>query len=131
MRGLRFTLRFIGVVQLFFGLLFTVAPTVAGGLLGFAPEAPAWAAWLFVMMGARFLGYAFGMFVAARDPLRHQSWIDTMIGIQVIDWLATVGFLVAGDLPLVNVISALVLPMLFVAGLLWWHPRRASVALHS
>lgn len=125
MTGLRFTLRFIGVVQLFFGVLFTFAPTLAGGLLGLAPDAPSWAAWLFVMMGARFLGYGVGMFLAARDPRRNVSWIDTMIAIQGIDWLATVGFLAAGAIPLANVTSALVLPVVFVAALLWWHPRRS------
>ena len=100
MRSLRFTLRFIAIVQFFFGILFTFAPATAGGLLGLEPAAPGWVHWLFVMMGARFLGYGVGMLVAARDPLSHQSWINTMIGIQVIDWVATVGFLLAGDLPL-------------------------------
>ncbi len=131
MRGLRITLRFIGVVQLFFGVLFTFAPTVAGGLLGFAPDAPAWAAWLFVMMGARFLGYGAGMLVAARDPQRNESWINTMIGIQVIDWVSTMGFLLAGDLPITSVLSAVVLPVVFVSALLWWHPRRLAARTTS
>ena len=78
------------------------------------------------MMGARFLGYGVGMFVAARDPWANQSWINTMIGIQVIDWVSTVGFLLAGDLPIANVASALILPVVFVAGLAWWHPRRLA-----
>lgn len=117
-------LRFIGVVQFFFGLLFTFAPTNAGTLLGLTPEPPPWVAWLFVMMGARFLGYGCGMFVAARNPAQNQSWINTMIGIQAIDWIATIGFLAAGDLPLMNVLSAVILPVVFIAGLVWWHPRR-------
>ena len=121
---MRLLLRFIGVVQLFFGLLFTLAPAAAGGVLGLEPSAPAWAHWLFVMMGARFLGYAVGMFVAARDPGAHVTWINTMIGIQVIDFVATIGFLAAGDLPATHVASAIVLPVVFVGGLLRWHPRR-------
>jgi hypothetical protein len=36
------------------------------------------------------------------------------------------GFLLAGDLPLVNVASAIVLPVVFVVGLTWWHPRRLT-----
>ena len=129
MSRLAFLLRFIAVVQLFFGVLFTFAPARAGALLGLEPSATAdWVQWLFVMMGARFLGYGVGMLVAARDPLRHQSWINTMIGIQVIDWVATVGFLIAGALPIINVASALILPVVFVAGLLWWHPRRLAAA---
>jgi hypothetical protein len=127
MSRLRFMLRFIGVVQFFFGILFTFAPAAAGGILGLEPSATTgWVQWLFVMMGARFLGYGVGMLVAARDPLAHQSWINTMIGIQVVDWVATVGFLLAGDLPLVRVASALILPVVFVGGLLWWHPRRLA-----
>jgi hypothetical protein len=127
MSRLRFLLRFIGVVQLFFGVLFTVAPARAGALLGLEPSATSdWVQWLFLMMGARFLGYGVGMLVAARDPMRHQSWINTMIGIQVIDWAGTVGYLLAGDLPVIRVASALILPVVFVAGLLWWHPRRLA-----
>lgn len=129
MLSLRFTLWFIAIVQFFFGILFTFAPATAGGLLGLEPAAPGWVHWLFVMMGARFLGYGVGMVVAARDPLSHQSWINTMIGIQVIDWVATVGYLLAGDLPLANVASALILPVVFVAALIWWHPRRLASTL--
>jgi hypothetical protein len=66
------------------------------------------------------------MFVAARDPGSHQSWIDTMIGIQVVDWVATVGFVLAGELPVTSVVSALVLPVVFVAALVGWHPRRVA-----
>jgi hypothetical protein len=124
-RNLRFMLRFIGVVQASFGLLFVVAPSAAAPLLGLEPAEPGWVDWLFVMMGARFLGYAVGMFVAARDPERHVTWIDTMIGIQALDWLGTVGYLVAGDVTLRNVTTAAVLPIVFVAGLLRWHPRRS------
>ena len=40
MRSLRFTLRFIAIVQFFFGILFTFAPATAGGLLGLEPAAP-------------------------------------------------------------------------------------------
>ncbi len=126
MRILRFMLIVIAAVQFFFGALFTFTPASAGGLLGLEPSAPGWVHWFFVMMGARFLGYGVGMLVAARDPLSHQSWINTMIGIQVIDWVATVGYLMAGDLPLGNVASALILPVVFVATLLWWHPRRLA-----
>ena len=109
-------------------MLFTFAPAIAGDLLGLSPAAPGWVSWLFVMMGARFLGYGVGMLVATRDPLANPSWIITMIGIQVIDWLATVGYLLAGDLPLSRVASALILPILFVIALSWWHPQRLAQA---
>jgi hypothetical protein len=125
MRPLRLSLRVIAVVQAFFGLLFLAAPAAAPDLLGLADRQPAWVDWLFAMMAARFLGYAVGMWLAARDPRRHVAWIDTMIGIQVLDWLATLAFLASGELALRNVTSAAFLPPLFIAALVWWHPRRA------
>ena len=124
MRQLRFTLRFIGVVQAGFGLLFVLAPSTVAPMLHLHPRQPAWVDWLFVMMGARFLGYAVGMFIAARDPMHHRSWIDTMIFVQVLDWLGTLAYLVAGDVSLRNVTTAAILPPLFIAALLYWHPRR-------
>ena len=104
MRPLRITLRTIAVVQAGFGVLFLVAPTTAPTLLALPVAEPGWVDWLFAMMGARFLGYAVGMWAAARDPQRHLLWIDTLR----------------------NVTSAAFLPPLFVAALLWWHPRRLA-----
>lgn len=126
MKPLRITLVVIGVVQLFFGVLFLVAPGPAAGLLGLGATAPSWANWLFAMMAARFLGYAYGMFVTARSPQPPRAWIDTMIAVQVVDWVATVGYLAAGELTLRQVSTASFLPVLFVAGLVWWHPRRSA-----
>jgi hypothetical protein len=126
MRPLRITLRTIAVVQASFGVLFLVAPTSAPTLLALPVAEPGWVDWLFAMMGVRFLGYAVGMWAAARDPQRHQLWIDTMIGIQVLDWIATLAVLATGALTLRNVTSAAFFPPLFVAALLWWHPRRLA-----
>jgi hypothetical protein len=125
MRALRVTLITIGVFQLLLGVLFLAAPRPTAELLGLTPAAPAWANWLFAMMAARFLGYAYGMFGAARDPLRHRAWIDTMIVIQAIDWAATLAYLAADDVQLRQVSTAAFMPGLFIAALLWFRPRRA------
>jgi hypothetical protein len=129
MHRLSVLLRLVGVSQLAFGALFVLAPTRAGDVLGLGAAAPGWASWLLVMLGARFLGFALGMFLAARDPARHVGWIDAMILVQVLDWLATLAFLAGGALPLPNVASAVVLPVVFVAGLVLWHPRRTGAAV--
>ena len=126
MRRLRFMLRLIGVVQLGLGLAFVLVPNRFATFQGLHPSPPGWVDWLFVMMGGRFLGYGVGMFVAARDPYRNRSWIDTMIAVQALDWIATIGYLVAGDVGLRNVTTAAFLPPLFIAALLTWHPRHWS-----
>ena len=126
MRALRITLITIGIFQLFFGTLFLAAPVATAQLLGLQPAAPAWANWLFAMMGARFLGYAYGMFAAARAPWAGRTWISTMIVIQAIDWLATIGYLFTGHLTLRQVSTAAFMPVLFIAALLWFRLRRPA-----
>jgi hypothetical protein len=124
MRPLRITLTAIGFVQLALGTFFLLAPATAATMFGLEPDAPGWVNWLFAMMAARFLGYAYGMFRTARSPRPDPIWIDSMIAIQVIDWLATLGYLISGDVTLGQVTTASFLPVMFVAALLRWHPRR-------
>lgn len=128
MRALRVTLITVGSFQLVLGGLFLVAPRPTAHLLELTPAAPAWADWLLAMMAARFLGYAYGMFAAARDPQRHLAWIDTMIVIQAIDWTATLIYLAVGDLGLRQVTAASFMPALFIAALLRFRPRRTPTA---
>lgn len=124
MRPLRLTLVTIAIFQFTLGALFVVAPGQASPLLGLDPAEPGWADWLFVMGGARFLAFGWGMLLAARDPVGKVSWIDAMIAVQVVDWVATVGYLAAGDVRLEQVTTAAFMPVVFVAMMLWFHPRR-------
>jgi hypothetical protein len=125
MQLLRRTLIFIAIVQLFFGLTFLVAPSQFANLVDL-PAAPAWVNWLFAMMGARFIGYAVGLVVAARDPQRHQTWIATMIGIQAVDWLATIIYLLRDSLTLTQVSTAAFLPIIFIIILATRFPRQSA-----
>jgi len=126
MRPLKLTLYVIGFFQLVLGLAFLAAPGLVARQLGFAPAAPGWANWLLAMMAARFLGYAYGMFWAARHPDGASPWIHTMIVIQAIDWLATVAYLHSGDVTLRQVTTASFMPVVFIAALAWFHPRRST-----
>jgi hypothetical protein len=126
-RTLVFTLRFIGTVQLVLGLGFLLAPEQTAQLLGLAAT-PGWANWMFGMMAARFLGFGYGMLVAARDPASHLPWLRAMVVIQLIDWGVTLKYLLAGAVTLAQVNTASFLPLVFV-GLLWaaW-PRTGAQA---
>lgn len=117
-RAMSFTLRFIALVQFVLGLGFLIAPTDMSSLLGLAP-APGWTNWLFGMMAARFLGFGYGMLVAARQVAGNIAWLRAMIGIQLMDWTITMRYLLTGDVTLAQVTTASFLPLVFVA-LLWW-----------
>ena len=122
-RLLVFMLRFVAVVQLLLGFGFLLAPVGLAALLGLAP-APTWTAWLFAMMAARFLGFGYGMLLAARDPIRHVHWINAMLVIQAIDWLATLYYLAGGAVTLTQVTTAAFFPVVFIVLLLVNHPWR-------
>lgn len=121
-RILTLTLRLIAVVQAVLGLAFLAAPETAAHALGLAP-APEWADWLFGMMAARFLGFAFGMWVAADRPAVSRSWLIAMIGIQAIDWAVTLKYLALHAVTLAQVSTAAFLPVLFIAVLVFGFPR--------
>ncbi len=124
-RLLAFTLRFIACVQIVLGCGFFIAPAGMATVLGLVP-APGWANWLFGMMAARFLGFGYGLFIAARDPVAHLPWVRAMVGIQILDWIVTVQHLHAGDVTLAQVNTASFLPLVFLGLLAASWPRRAS-----
>lgn len=122
---LSLTLGFIAVVQIALGAAFLAAPGPTSRLFGLT-VAPAWTNWLFGMMAARFLGFGYGMALAARNPLANLSWIRAMVVIQAIDWFVTLHYLTAGAVTLAQVTTASFLPAVFVVLLLASYPRPAA-----
>lgn len=92
-------------------------------MLGLA-VAPSWANWMFGMMAARFLGFGYGMLIAARQVAENITWLRAMVAIQLIDWAVTMKSLISGAVTLAQVNTASFLPLVFVA-LLWWAWPRA------
>ena len=123
-KTLVYILRAIAVVQFLLGGLFLAAPAQTAALLGLS-VAPRWTAWLFGMMAARFLGYGYGMLVAARAPEQNRSWIVSMMAIQAIDWLVTAIYLYTNAVTLAQVSTAAFLPLVFII-LVWRNLPRAS-----
>jgi hypothetical protein len=123
---LRITLGAIGIVQLILGIVFIFAPAQFATVLGLATT-PTWVPWMFAMFGARALGFAYGMFLALRNPQDHRDWIGAMIAVQVIDWIATIYFLLQGVVSLPQVSGASFLPIIFLIVLITRYPRRKMV----
>ncbi|MBI3523965.1 MAG: hypothetical protein HY066_05455 [Betaproteobacteria bacterium] len=120
---LKFTLRFIAIVQFVLGLSFLLAPELTAHTLGLS-AAPEWTNWLFGMMAARFLGFGYGMLLAAQNPWESRHWIKAMIVIQAIDWIVTLVYLQRGAVSLMQVSTASFLPLIFII-LLWLNYPRA------
>lgn len=112
-KSFRATLWVIAVVQFVLGTAFLAVPEQTAHLLGLG-VAPDWVNWLFGMMAARFLGFGYGMAIAARTPENALPWIKAMIGIQAIDWLVTLKYLHTGGVTMAQVSTASFLPAVFV-----------------
>ena len=119
MKVLTLTLRLIGVVQIVLGLIFILIPEQFAQVSNLE-TVPPWVLWVFTMMGARFIGYGIGMFVTARNPAHNILWIDTMILIQIVDWIGTILYLLRGVVTLSQVSTAAFLPVIFVGVLLYY-----------
>ncbi|MEO6532606.1 MAG: hypothetical protein ABIO06_03415 [Pseudolysinimonas sp.] len=124
--ALRITLGVIAAFQLAFGVLFLVAPQLYPALVGLHP-APAWTSWIFGLFGARAIGYAVGMVLTMRDPLRHRGWIATMIGVQAIDGIVTLALVAMGVLTFAQVSTAGFMPIAFIVALALTFPRARAV----
>jgi hypothetical protein len=130
MRVLRATMITVGIIQILTGAIFLVSPARYAELLHLQPAGPAWVNRLLAMCGARFVGYGIGMFVAARAPWRNRVWIDTMIAIQVVDFIAIAGYLADGVASL-RQFPVVVLPLLWIALLGWGRTRAHAAVLAS
>ena len=122
-------MRFIAIVQFVLGLSFLLAPEFTANAMGLA--ARDWTNWLFGMMAARFLGFGYGMLLAARNPWEGRHWIQAMIGIQAIDWCVTLVYLLRGSVSLMQVSTASFLPVIFVMVLWLTYPRNGGKLLQT
>ena len=124
---LKYTLYFIGTVQIFFGLNFLLAPKMYPQMVNLE-NAPDWVSWMLIFTSARMLGFGVGMFVAAQDPVKHKLWIQIMIGLQAIDWIGTILYILLGAVNIIQVSTASFLPLVFIGLLLYAYPRDVTVS---
>jgi hypothetical protein len=122
---LRITLGVVAFFQIALALVFLIIPGPFAAAVAL-PEAPQWAHWMFAMFSARALGYAVGMILAIRNPLAHRAWIVTMVGVQAIDWIATLAFIGVGAITVTQASTAAFLPVVFIVALLATMPRGSA-----
>ena len=124
---LRITLVVIALAQFVAGLLYTFFPGMLAESLDL-PETPQWSHWVFAVFGARCLGYAVGLILAIRNPPKYRAWIVTMVGVQAIDWIATLVYIAVGALTVAQAPLSVFMPVVFIVLLLATMPRNGTAA---
>ena len=119
---LKFTLYFIGIVQIGLGLSFLLTPKMYPQMVNLT-QAPDWVSWMLSFGSIRMIGFGIGMFIAAQDPIKHKAWIQIMVGLQIMDWVGTVLYIFLGAVTLVQVSTASFLPIIFLVLLAYSYPR--------
>lgn len=121
-RVLKGTVLFIAVFQFILGAGYLFAPHAFHAAIGLK-GLPDWAGWPMAMNGARFLLFGFGMLMVFRNPFANRNWIQAMILVQAIDWVATMYYIFKGVVTFSQVTTAAYLPVIFILLLLATFPR--------
>lgn len=66
------------------------------------------------------------MLLVVHDPFANRGWVQAMIGVQALDWVGTMVYLVSGTVTLSQVATASFLPIVFIVGLVAGYPREAD-----
>lgn len=88
--------------------------------------APGQTSQLFGTMGARCLGFGYGMALAASNPLADLLWVKATTAIQAVDRTVTLCHLTAGAIAVALVTTASFLPAIFVIPLLVSYQKPAT-----
>ena len=124
---LKFTLYFIGIVQIGLGLSFLLTPKMYPQMVNLA-QAPDWVNWMLSFGSIRMIGFGIGMFIAAQDSIKYKALIQIMIGLQIMDWIGTVLYISLGAVTLAQVSTASFLPIIFLVLLVYSYPRANTVS---
>lgn len=122
MKKLQVVLIMIGVVQLLLGLLYLFLPLQFLAMMGSAVT-EADIAYPLGMLAARFLAYGLGMFIIARDPVRHLFWINNMVFIQAVDLAAGIFYTFTGVVAWQHSAFPMFNATLFIILLTLWRPK--------
>lgn len=125
MKKLKILIYIIGAVQIVLGVLALFFPAffieTAMGLAAMSPDM----GYPLGMLASRLLVFGVGMFIVAKNPIKHLLLIDGMIAVQILDLLAGIFYVATG----VVAFSAAAFPMfnatLFIVLLSLWKPKKS------
>ena len=124
-RGLKVALILYGVIGILFGLAFIFVPYELGSMFGFE-EGPEYVPHFLALLGVCFIAPAVFLIAAARDPLRHISWVKFAILWTILAVVAGLYSIVKGYVDFGQAGMGIILDAVFAVAFLVLYPWRAA-----
>ena len=124
-RALKVTLIVWGVVHILLGLALIVVPHQTAGMMGFAEVADA-GVYVGGLWGAGLLAASVWLIVAARDPLRHITWVKFAVLLSLLGLVVQLYSVAAGGIDFSQAVVGIIQDAIFAAAFLVFYPYRAA-----
>ena len=124
-KALKVVLIVYGVIGILFGLAFIFFPHELGDMMGYE-KGPDYVPYFLVALGGCFIAPSVFIIAAARDPLRHISWVKFAILWSVLCLVTGLYSVIQGYVDFGQAGMSIIIDAVFTAALLVFYPWRAA-----
>ncbi len=124
-RALKVTMIVYGVIGILFGLAYIFVPRELGDMFGYE-HGPAYVPYMLASLGGCFIAASVFIIAAARDPLRHISWVKFAILLSVLLLVTGLYSVIQGYVDFGQAGMGIILHAVFAAAFLVFYPWRAA-----
>ena len=122
-RALKVTLIVAAIVGFIFGAMFLIFPDQTGALFNF-PEFPQEVRYTLGLLGAVGVAFSVGFVLAARDPVRHRTWVQAGLICYALSLVMTIYYLLRGTISWDQATVAFIIQVVFVIAFTVLYPRK-------
>jgi hypothetical protein len=126
-RGLKVLLIVLGVIHIFEGLVVILAPQLFANIWGVGEmEIADYVRYIMALLGISLIAPAVWLIAAARDPLRHITWVKYAMLMSILGVVVQLYLVVKGTVDFSQAATGIVIGAVFAAAFLILYPYRAA-----
>ncbi|HEX8873661.1 MAG TPA: hypothetical protein VF780_03460 [Nitrosospira sp.] len=124
-KGLKISMIAWAVIGFLYALVFILFPNQLLGMFGVSPV-PNYVQFFMVLLGNAYILSGIFVILAARDPLKHILWVQLAMAWAVLDLVASLVFIIRGNLTFLQAGNAVIVDIIILAAFLIFYPWRKS-----
>ncbi len=124
-KGLKISMLAWAVIGFLYALGFILFPNQLLALFGVSPV-PSYVLFFLVLLGNAYILAGIFVILAARDPLKHILWVQLAMAWAVLDLIASLVFIIRGNLTFLQAGNAVVVDMIMLVAFLIFYPWRKA-----